>query len=119
MMTAPHRCPSCRTLHRARRCVVCTKRQDRQRGTSTQRGYNSARWKALRLSILIERRYQCSACHLYNATDVDHLVAVDGPDDPLFWQRSNLDAKCHACHSRKTVAIDGGFGHQPLPGVGP
>jgi 5-methylcytosine-specific restriction protein A len=46
------------------------------------------------------------------ATDVDHVEAVSGPDDPRFWDESNHDAKCHSHHSRKTVRQDGGFGRR-------
>ncbi len=46
----------------------------------------------------------CSKCGR-PATDVDHL---DGNVHNLDW--ANLDSKCHRCHSRKTVAKDGGFG---------
>ena len=34
--------------------------------------------------------------------DVDHIKAVDGPNDPLFWETLNHQALCHSCHSRKT-----------------
>ena len=41
---------------------------------------------------------------------VDHIVAVSGPDDPLFWEPSNHQGLCHSCHNRKTAMADGGFG---------
>lgn len=36
------------------------------------------------------------------ATDVDHIVPHKG-DRALFWRRSNWQALCHRCHSRKTA----------------
>jgi 5-methylcytosine-specific restriction protein A len=46
------------------------------------------------------------------ATDVDHIVPVTGPDDPLFWEESNHAALCHSCHSRKTARENRGFGNK-------
>ena len=43
---------------------------------------------------------------------VDHIVAVTGPDDPLFWEPSNHAGRSHSCHSRKTVREDGGRGRR-------
>ena len=44
------------------------------------------------------------------ATDVDHIRPHKGNED-LMWDEENLQALCHACHSRKTAAEDGGFGN--------
>jgi 5-methylcytosine-specific restriction protein A len=44
---------------------------------------------------------------------VDHIVAIRGEADPLFYEPSNHSAKCGPCHSRKTVRQDGGFGRTP------
>lgn len=41
--------------------------------------------------------------------DVDHIVAVNGPADPLFWDRKNHQGLCESCHSYKTATQDGGF----------
>jgi len=43
-------------------------------------------------------------------TDIDHIVPVTGPDDPLFWREDNHQPLCHACHSYKTATQDGGLG---------
>jgi len=45
-----------------------------------------------------------------NNAEVDHIKAVYGADDPLFWQIGNHQVLRKACHSIKTVAEDGGFG---------
>lgn len=42
--------------------------------------------------------------------DVDHIVAVAGPADPLFWKTENHQALCGTCHKRKTALENGGFG---------
>ena len=47
---------------------------------------------------------------LVPATDVDHIIPHKGNED-LMWDEENLQALCHACHSRKTAAEDGGFGN--------
>jgi 5-methylcytosine-specific restriction protein A len=46
---------------------------------------------------------------------VDHKQAVDGPDDPLFWEPTNHQALCATCHPRKTVKYDGGYGNPKRP----
>ena len=87
-------------------------RYDRQRGSSTKRGYGG-RWQRYRKRFLAENPL-CVKCRENNgiepSTDVDHIVAVSGPDDPLFWDPDNHQALCHSCHSAKTAKEDGGFG---------
>lgn len=84
-------------------------RKPRQRGarpSAHQRGYG-ARWRELRATVLAERPLcETPGCREM-ATDVDHRVRREagGSDDA-----SNLVALCHRCHSRKTVACDGGLG---------
>lgn len=75
------------------------------RPSSAARGYGS-RWRRLRASI-IAARPACQACGTKPSRDVDHVVsrAKGGTDDP-----ANLVALCHSCHSKKTVAVDNGFG---------
>jgi 5-methylcytosine-specific restriction protein A len=85
------------------------------RGTASQRGYG-ARWRRLRQMVLAtypicadpygEHR---ATGQVVAATDVDHITARSaGGADTL----ANLQALCHACHSRKTVTADGGFGRK-------
>lgn len=40
---------------------------------------------------------------LTEAKHVDHILPVSGRDDPLFWDVSNHQPLCHACHSQKTA----------------
>ncbi|MEW5952645.1 MAG: HNH endonuclease [Bacillota bacterium] len=89
-----------------------TKHYDKQRGTAAQRGYGG-RWQRYRLQYLKEHPL-CVICFKANkltpSRHVDHIIAVSGPNDPLFWDGDNHQALCANCHSRKTVKEDGGFG---------
>lgn len=77
------------------------------RQTSAERGYGHS-WRKLRAAYLASHPV-CQHCQREAATDVDHIIPrrKGGTDDE--W---NLQALCHACHSRKTVKEDGGFGHR-------
>lgn len=88
---------------------------DQRRGSSARRGYGY-RWQQYRRTWLM--RYPiCAdpdgrhAGQIVAATDVDHIVAVSGPCDPLFWDALNHQSLCHACHAAKTAENDGGLGH--------
>lgn len=80
------------------------KRYNRERGSAAARGYGG-RWRKYRAAYLAkhplcmedlkENKYEPSI-------DVDHIIPVEGPDDPLFWDEDNHQALCHSCHSRKT-----------------
>jgi 5-methylcytosine-specific restriction protein A len=109
---APSACrrPGCAGLVRAGVCSRCgplrsqvQAAHDEQRGTAAQRGYGG-RWQRLRLAFLSEHPLcaHCLACGIVvPATDVHHLVPRrDGGSD----EESNLQALCHACHSRVTGA---------------
>jgi 5-methylcytosine-specific restriction protein A len=89
---------------------------DRNRPSSSQRGYD-ARWHRARKRQLGEHPL-CVRClaggRSVLATDVDHIAAVEGPLDPQFWDATNWQSLCKACHSRKTIAEDGGFGKRKL-----
>jgi len=93
----------------------CPKHQhDRQRGSSTARGYGY-RWQReskefLRLHPLCQcERCQEGVLRLRAATVVDHKVAHRG-DQRLMWDQSNWQAMAKPCHDRKTAREDGGFG---------
>lgn len=107
---APRICPRCPSLtYKPGPCESCAKTREQARGSAASRGYG-ARWRALREAILREEPL-CRDCQadgrVTAATDVDHIQAREkgGTDE-----RSNLAPRCHACHSRKTVFEDGGFG---------
>lgn len=92
------------------------RRYDQERGTAAQRGYD-ARW------TWYSRQYRkenplcvdCLARGILTSVEhgghVDHIKAVSGSDDPLFWEPSNHASRCHSCHSAKTAREDGAFGN--------
>ena len=105
-MMPPRRCSGCGQPVTTARCPKCVQQFDHQRGSAATRGYCSPRWRKLRAQKLAQDPL-CSVCaesgrHVA-ATEVDHLQRHRGPDDPRFWQWSNLDSKCKPCHSRKTA----------------
>jgi 5-methylcytosine-specific restriction protein A len=115
MQTPLHRCSSCQRLV-AGRCPHCVKTRDRARPNAAQRGYLSPRWRALR-AFHLKHHPLCAACWRRGgrttlATCVDHIVPHQGPDTPLFWDRTNLQSLCASCHSRKTATQDSTFARQ-------
>ncbi len=76
------------------------------------RVYDKRRWRGSggRIGIRMLQLKREPACRLCGAMacHVDHIVARErgGTDRP-----DNLQSLCHACHSRKTVVVDGGFGN--------
>jgi 5-methylcytosine-specific restriction protein A len=74
---------------------------DRNRGTATERGYDS-RWGKFRVSYL--RRHPICTCGCGGAAqEIHHIEPVKGPDDPLFYEESNLLALTKSCHSAVTM----------------
>lgn len=84
---------------------------DRRRGSAAKRGYGP-RWRKAREGWLAQHPL-CAECEkrdrIRPATDVDHIIPHKG-DMALFWDRSNWQSLCHACHSRKTAREDGRWG---------
>ncbi len=106
--------PGCNTLVRGRTyCDECAAKKAKERKTSSKRGYGS-KWQKYRARFL-RNNPLCVKCkeggRTTAATDVDHIVPVQGPSDPLFWCKSNHQALCHSCHSTKTAKENGGFGN--------
>lgn len=86
-------------------CPAHARQREQGRYNAAMRGfYSSARWRRLRAQVLAEEPL-CLACRaegqLEPATDVDHVVPHRG-NRARFFDRDNLQALCHACHSRKT-----------------
>lgn len=81
---------------------------DQARGTATQRGYDS-RWRKARATFLAHHPL-CVACldegRTVAANEVDHIIPHRG-NMGLFWDKTNWQALCKSCHSRKT-ALEGG-----------
>lgn len=77
--------------------------QDRARGSAAKRGYGK-RWQEYRERYLRREDHVFCACGCGRlATDVDHIIPVAGPEDPLFWKPSNHQPLAHECHARKTA----------------
>lgn len=96
------------------------KRTDDTRKSAYHRGYNKA-WAKFAESFINTQfskgEYRCACGCGKNLLGrerreihVDHKVPHNGNDDPLFWDVANLQLMLVACHSRKTVKHDGGFG---------
>lgn len=68
----------------------------------------SGRWRGL--SVAYRRAHPvCERCRLAPSEHVHHRDGL-GPDGPHGMDWAGLKALCHRCHSRQTVAEDGGFG---------
>lgn len=84
---------------------------DKERGSSSQRGYGS-RWRKARAAYLCAHPL-CEVCLkqglVVPAEVVDHIVPHKG-DQGLFWDSSNWQALCKPCHDAKTSREDGGWG---------
>lgn len=117
--------PGCRAVTHAARCDVHTKQVraevDGRRAKTAERGYGS-KWRTAR-AVFLSAHPLCAECErngfVTAATVVDHIVPHRG-DDKLFWSRSNWQALCASCHSRKTAIEDGRWGRgvkssQPSP----
>ena len=67
--------------------------------------YASARWRALRLDVLLRDGWRCAICDVVlcagrkaaRSAVVDHRRAHRG-DPMLFWDPHNLQAMCKTCH---------------------
>ncbi len=87
------------------------RRPDTARPSAAARGYCSRGWKLARAERLLLDHYQCQACGVVIAggrgLHVDHVVPkAEGGTDLV----ANLQTLCRPCHSRKTVAEQGGVG---------
>ncbi|MBI3936718.1 MAG: HNH endonuclease [Betaproteobacteria bacterium] len=104
-------------------CPAHARAMDARRGTAQERGYGS-RWAAYsrawrrqhplcgdRLDGPSSEHSRCVADgRTTAATQVDHIRAVNGPADPLFWEPTNHQSLCRDCHSRKTALENGRWG---------
>ncbi len=101
----------CKELTNSRFCPEHKKKEqrryDKQRGTSTERGYGS-NWRKVRKMVLAEEPL-CRECgrqgRVTAANEVDH---IDG--NAFNIERVNLQPLCKPCHSKKTVREQGRWG---------
>ena len=74
-------------------------RADTRPSASRRGGYDLKAWRNLR-AMALHRQPLCVACRSKPSTDVDHIVPIaEGGGN----EAGNLQALCHACHSRKTA----------------
>jgi 5-methylcytosine-specific restriction protein A len=97
----PCRHPGCPNLSDEPYCAQHQKPYARE--TAAQRGYDG-RWRKARV-LFLRKHPLCAGClrenQLTPATVVDHIIPHRG-DDRLFWDQSNWQPLCKACHDRKT-----------------
>jgi 5-methylcytosine-specific restriction endonuclease McrA len=98
-------CSVCRerkvSSRRARTCAVCCPPLSVAPLRNTLSNiYKSQQWRVLRHTKL-RANPVCESCNSAPSTDVDHIVGMRKGGDPWAWK--NLQALCHACHSRKTA----------------
>lgn len=83
--------------------VARNRQRDAEQGW--RRWYKTARWQALRWSVLVRDRFTCQmdGCGKLDADTsrlvADHKVPHRG-DERLFWDAGNLQCLCKACHDR-------------------
>lgn len=97
--------PACGRLVLTGRCDEHRVRDADVRLSPEERGYGRE-WRSIR-KVVKMRQPLCQHCRRAPTTDIDHILpmAAGGTND-----YSNLQGLCKACHSRKTVNEDGGFG---------
>jgi 5-methylcytosine-specific restriction protein A len=96
-------------------CQAHQRLADQRRGSAASRGYGY-QWQ--RYSRSFRRRHplcgdrpasapdtrdsRCRSEHrIVASTVVDHIVPISGPTDPRFWDGSNHQSLCDACHNAK------------------
>lgn len=83
-------------------------RNDKGRPSAAKRGYGY-KWQQYRKQYFsVHRVCACGcgqACTITNG-DIDHVIAVYGPSDPLFWKHSNHQPLIHGHHSKKTATVN-------------
>jgi 5-methylcytosine-specific restriction protein A len=95
---APRRCPvPGHPPFTGRRCPLCEREYDRERGPPSRRGYGRD-WKELRASFLLSHPL-CAICG-GAAAQVDHIVPIAKGGARM--DANNLRALCASCHATKT-----------------
>ena len=81
---------------------------DKRRGSAVERGYDS-RWHKLR-AWYVAGNPLCEDCSDKGLTvevdEVDHVIPINGPNDPLRLDAENLRSRCKTCHTTKTYNLD-------------
>ena len=108
-------CPSSAT--RSGLCKKHYNQLDKQRGTSSERGYN---WRWHKSTVLYLNDHPlCKVCEAEGRVEparvVDHINPHRG-DYTRFWAEDNWQGLCFRHHNEKTVRQDGGFGRAGVNG---
>jgi 5-methylcytosine-specific restriction protein A len=97
--------PGCPTRVPRGRCEahMPPPRQEADRdNVAVRRWYRTARWARLRQAVLVDAAYTCATCGAVQLRlEVDHVTRHHG-HPALFWDRTNLQALCPPCHTKKT-----------------
>lgn len=113
----PCRAPGCPNLVRGpgsycpEHAREVQRRYDAERGSPSRRGYGR-NWRRLRAIVLAEQPLCADPDGVHGdepplATEVDHIVPLRAGGTNA---RSNLQALCKSCHSRKTAREDQRWG---------
>lgn len=103
----------CPNLSNGGRCDECRRESDRQRGTATERGYNSRGHHRFRIAVLACDP-TCRICSSAPSTVADHWplsrreLEAQGlnPNDPVRGR-----GLCKTCHDRSTATTQPGGWH--------
>jgi len=83
--------------------------RDRERRQHGRRWYHSARWKKLRMDVLVRDLFTCQECGKIEVDTsqlvADHIEAHRG-DERLFWNEANLRCLCASCHNSTKQKLD-------------
>jgi 5-methylcytosine-specific restriction enzyme A len=90
--------PGCAVLVARGKCPRHAVREN----AAVRRWYCTVRWSRLRQQVCVEQAYACAQCgQVQLQLEVDHIRKHEGSPG-LFWDRTNLQALCTLCHTRKT-----------------
>lgn len=93
--------------HQSRHQAAKPKRIDR-RASAAERGYAHG-WPKLRAAYVAQHPL-CEDCLARGRTvivdEVDHVIPINGLDDPLRLLWENLRSRCRPCHAVKTARCD-------------
>lgn len=99
--------------HRPRHYTARPKRIDRRASAERERKQDAYGPEWNRLSgVYFRANPLCEDCGAapYNGTrrrhEVDHIIPINGPDDPLLLEVRNLRTRCRSCHAAKTARHD-------------
>lgn len=122
---ALHLCaaPGCRNLCREKYCEAHQPRRFDGRKNAAARGYDR-RWARFRAWYLAQPEHQFCALHISPrckglAECIDHIVPLNGPDDPGRFDLDNLQPACLACNTAKGRRIIRGTWRYGVPAASP